>query len=328
MDTKVSKMFVGVDVSKDTLDICIHEHSMLKVANSDDGIKNIIKFIKPHNIGQIVCEATGGYETLMINTLSSKGYKVWNADPARIKAFAKSEGIKFKTDAHDAKIIARFAAYKTCPYEQYVFSKKELTVRDLSRRRSDAIKMILMEKKRLNHPKPNLSKQYIEEHITFLKRQINQLDSVIAKTIEKDKVMKAKCAIIESMPGIGPVTSAAIISSLPECGSVNNKQIAALVGVAPYTQESGKSHWQSFTKGGRFEPRQKLYMAALVGTRFNPVLKKFYQHLVGQGKRKKIALIAVARKIIVILNTMLKNGTFWNENHYISAQKNKGTIMA
>jgi transposase len=318
MNNTVAKVFVGVDVSKDTLDLHIHLlDKTLKAANSKPGFKAIQKWLSTYQVEQIVCESTGGYEYLFVQELRKQGYTVWIVEPSRIKAFIKSEGIKVKTDAFDAKMIAAFAAEKKCRYEVHSPSEKEIELRQLLARRTNLSDMLMMEKTRLKHPMQMYCKDDLADSVAFFKKKITSLEIRIAALVASDNQIKQRVDIIQSIPGFGPVTATAIISSVPECGSLSNKAIAAIFGVAPYAQQSGKTSWSYYIKGGRAEPRRKLYMAALVAIRFNPVMKAFYTRLKDCGKRSKVAIVAVMRKLATILNTMLKNNTVWKENYAI-----------
>lgn len=318
MNTNVAKVFVGVDVSKDTLDLYINPlGKTLKVTNSTKGFEVIKKWLSAYSIEQIVCEATGGYETFMIQALRNADYKVWNVEPARIKAFIKSEGIKIKTDAHDAKMIAAFAVEKKSTYQPYIQSEAELILRQLVTRRSDLSEMLKMEISRAGHPMQIYCKKELAQSMAFFEKQISFIDKRINQIKESDDKIKQRMKIIESIPGLGPITAAAIVSYVPECGTVSNKAAAALFGVAPYAQQSGKSVWSYYIKGGRAEPRTKLYMAALVSSRFNPIMKAFYTRLKDAGKCSKVALVAVMRKLVTIINTMLKNNSFWRSDYAI-----------
>jgi len=313
---KIAKVFVGVDVAKDSLDVHVHPAGKkLKIENSIDGLADLINVLESHCVGQIVCEASGGYEHLMIRMLSKAGYKVWSVEPGRIKAFIASEGVKFKNDPNDAKMIALFASQKISAYNAHSLSDKEVELRNWVKRRSDLVNMMLMEKKRLNHPGQMSCKQEITEHINFIKSQMCVVDKKIKAIINDDEDFNKRAKIIASVPGLGAVTTASLIADVPELGSLENKEAAALVGFAPYIQQSGKSKGIAFTKCGRFEPRRKVYMATLTAIRFNPVIKVFYNKLIIAGKKPKVAIVAAANKLIRIINAMLRNEVMWNENY-------------
>jgi len=181
----------------------------------------------------------------------------------------------------------------------------------LIKRRVDLITMAANEKKRLNHPQQQYCQEIIKKHIIFIKKQIEAIDKEINKIIEKDDELKRKKQIITSIPGVGDITAASLIASMPELGTVENSQISALLGVAPYQHQSGMYVGTAHIQGGRFAPRQMVYMAALTASRCNKILAAFYQRLLSVGKKPKVALVAVMRKIIIILNAMIKGNELW-----------------
>lgn len=316
MNKTLPKVFVGVDVSKDTLDLHIDSLDIkLHIANSESGFKDILTWLSKHSVAQIVCEATGGYELAMARVLQKAGYIVWIAEPSLIKNFIKSKGIKFKTDAHDARMIALFAANNERSYQAHNPSEHELELAALVKIRTDFAGILLMEKNRLQHPKQIYGKDALRNHIAYLEKAIKHVEKDIDALLSKNEKLSKRVAALESIPGIGRVTAAAVVAMVPECGSLTDKQVSAIFGVAPYAQQSGRSSWAYYIKGGRFEPRRKLYMAALVAVRFNPQLRAFYNQLIARGKRAKVALVAAMRKLAVIINAILKNGTLWSENY-------------
>jgi transposase len=312
MKKNVTKTFIGVDVSKDTLAIHLHPQSIyFTVENSAKGIEELLGKLATHNVEQIVCESSGGYETLALGALRSVDYKVWQVDPSRIKAFIRSEGIKAKTDKSDAAMIALFASQKTCKYERKGKSEKELKLQALVRRKADLVAMIAAEKCRFKNPSQIGAKSFIDDHIEFMEKQAEMLEQQIAQIIENDDEWNRKAQILVSVPGVGKISVAALISEMPELGTVTNKQAAALLGVAPYTIESGNYRGVAVIKGGRSIPRNVLYMATMSAVRCNSTLKIFYNRLLKAGKKRKVAIVAAMHKLITILNSMLKYGKKW-----------------
>lgn len=309
----LTKIYVGVDVSKSQLDVYIHPIAKaISFANSKEGIDEILKEICHYKVEQIVCESTGGYEDLMLKQLRQAGNKVWQVEPNRIKSFIRSKGKKVKTDAIDAYMIALFAAQEIQEHEHVEYGDKHSAIHDLVKRRKDLTKMIVEENLRLNHPSPSICSIDIENHIDFMEKQLKDIDLKIQQLITQDDNLNKKAKIIESVPGVGKATTAMLIAELPELGTISNKQAAALVGVAPYTQQSGQYKGKSTISGGRSEVRSALYMAALVASRHNPDLKKFYNRLCTEKKKPaKVGITAVMRKLVTILNSMLKNQTMW-----------------
>ena len=309
----VAKIHIGVDVSKARLDVHMNPlNKAIAFVNSEDGIRQFIEELKPYKVEQIVCESSGGYEDLMLKTLRRSGYKVWQVDPNRIKSFMRSEGKRAKTDVIDARMIALFSAQKAQPHEHVVQGKNHDLLCDLVKRRKDLTDMITIERLRLKHPSQKSCIDEIQAHIDFMNEQIKTLDKKINQLIEEDDDLNKTAKIIESVPGIGRITSALLLAKMPELGRIENKQAAALVGVAPYTQESGQYRGASFIAGGRGIVRAGVYMAALVASRFNKKMKAFYQKLKAAGKKPKVALVAVMRRLVVILNIMIKEKTMWS----------------
>jgi transposase len=312
----VAKVFVGVDVSKKHLDFYLHPiNKTLRIENSKKGMKLLLSELSTYKgcIEQVVCEATGGYESLMLESLKSAEYKTWMVEPRRIKAFIASEGKKSKTDKGDAKMIALFAAQKTRPYEEISRSENESLLHALCKRKADLKQNIVAEKLRLEHQIINFSKKQIKQHIRFMEKQIITIEKEIDLIIKKDNLLKQKIDIAESVPGVGRATAVVLISGLPELGQIESRQISALVGVAPYTCESGTYKGLSRTSAGRQQVRQALFMAALTASTHNKTLKVFFTRLTDKGKRGIVALVAVMRKLIIILNSMIRNNQEWRE---------------
>lgn len=308
----ITNVAVGVDISKDHLDCCIHPTGdLLRIPNTIGGLKRLARKISDMNVTQVVCEASGGYERLMVKTLRKGGYKVWVVDPKRIKAFKDSKGLRAKTDPIDAKMIALFASQETCDYEQCRPSKEEEGIKALANRRASLIAMIVNEKKRLQQESNCDCKQSIKQSIHFLEKQIEKIDKKRESIIKSQAGLQKKVDIMRSMRGVGTTTAHDLLSFLPELGKVENKAIAAIVGVAPETRQSGKYVGHAFIRGGRSAARKTLYMAALTASRSNPALSQFYKRLTGKGKKPKVALVGVMRKIIVTLNVMLREEKLW-----------------
>lgn len=309
---KITNFFVGVDVSKNWLDAHIYpKDESLRIDNSTIGIENLLKVLANHTIEQIVCESSGGYENLLLKLCNDAGYKVWQVDPKRIKAFIASQGVKAKTDKIDAKMIARFASQQQAEYSKYKRSNISEKLRALVRRKADLTEMAAMEKKRLRGPSGYYCKDRIESLLTVINKEIEDLSIEIQYLIEQDEEMKESKEILESIPGIGETTAAALIADMPELGKLENKQAAALLGVVPYTKQSGMYKGVETISGGRPAPRCALYMAALAASRYNPPIKIFYNRLRVAGKKPKVAIVAVMNKLIVTCNAMLKKKTKW-----------------
>jgi len=312
----LTQVFVGVDVSKKFLDIHINpENSSFRIENSNLGINQLIKKLSPYNVKQVVCESSGGYESLMLKKMYKAGISVWRANPVLIKGFIVSEGIHFKTDAHDAKMIALFASKKDPKYIPIVsFSKENELFVSFVKHYEQITESISNEKKRLKQENISFGKALIKSRIRLMERQLKKIREKIDQIIENNNELKKSFSILESMPGVGWVTATTLLALVPELGKLNQKQIAALIGVAPYTKKSGKYVGAAKISGGRTIPRRKLYMAALTASRYNPKIKAFYQRLIGKGKKAKVAIVAAMRKIIIILNFMIQRGQMWKYN--------------
>jgi transposase len=258
-------------------------------------------------------EATGGYENVIAATLVASNFKVAVVNPRQVRDFAKATGKLAKTDIIDSYVLAEFAKV----IKPEVRPLPDEFTRELSAlvtRRKQITEMITAEKNRLSGAPENI-KPEIESHIIWLKSRLKDIDNNLSKSIHKSPVCKKKIDLLKSTPGIGPVVSYTLLASLPELGTLNRRQIAALVGVAPFCRDSGTLRGKRTVWGGRANVRSALYMGTLVATKHNPVIKAFYDRLIGAGKAPKVALTACMRKLLVILNAMLKHQTPWQAEH-------------
>jgi len=306
----VTQSYVGVDVSKKKLDIHIYPNNeTFCVDNTKKGIEKISKRLKIINVAKVMLEASGGYERLAVTTLS-RNYNTYLVNPKRVRDFRKASGKKAKTDPVDASLIAKFAA-NDCSENIMPLNEKDVLLSDLFKRKQELKKMLSAEKNRLEKKSNKAIEREIDVHIRFLKRRIKKIDTEIKNIIKSVESYKRKKEIIESMPGVGNETAQGIISDLPEAGEIDGKSLASLVGLAPQTNESGQFVGHAKIGKGRSEPRKLLYMAALSAIKHNPVLKSFYNRLREKGKPFKVAIVAIMRKMIVILNTMLRKNEMW-----------------
>ena len=306
------KTFVGIDVSKDNLEVFVDTTSKRTVCpNQTSELKRLARDLKKLSPELIVMEATGGYETLAAIAFTEASLPFAIVFPRRVRQLALGLGIIAKTDEIDAKVIAyygRVAGIEPKPLESNEL--RELAA--LTTRRSQLVELRLMEQNRLDTAHPSMRKN-IKYHIAWLKRQTEKLDAEIDRSIERSDTWSEARDLLTSVPGVGSVLASTLITELPELGSLSHKKIAALVGVAPFPRDTGKFSGKRFCKGGRNSVRRVLYMATISATRFNPVIKTFYQRLCENGKRKKVALIACARKMLVILNAMTRNHLSWSQ---------------
>jgi transposase len=313
--SNLTKVYVGVDVSMAMLDIHIHPlDKAFRVENSRKGIKYLNKSLSKFDVQVVACESSGGYENLMLRMVDEEGFHIKQIDPRRVKGFAQSEGIKTKTDASDAKIIARYVEQKhtALSISKLMPSPAQQQLTELNKRRKQLVKNATMEKNRLKHPESIHTKKSIEAVLKFLDKEVQRLLQETKDLIATNDEWLRKARIITSIPGVGELSAIELLATLPELGHIGDKQISSLVGLAPFSRESGTWKGKSFIRDGRSGPRTLLYMAAVAAIVHNKKMKVFYDRLRAAGKGAKIALIAVMRKIIVIINTLLRKGEMWN----------------
>ncbi|MFC1684145.1 IS110 family transposase [Pseudomonadota bacterium] len=302
---------VGVDTGKSQLDIYIRPLDIyFTVANDDDGIKHALKEIKKYHPSRIIIEATGRLEFNFIAACSKAGLPFVVANPAHVRKFTGALGQLAKTDKMDARAIAHYGEAIKPPLS----SLKPATMRsmsDLLARRGQLLTMQTMEKNRLQIMPKSLQSS-IKPILTVIKNQIDKINLKLQKLIDSCEEYKAKNEILQSMPGVGNVVALSLLSNMPELGYVSNKEAAALVGVAPINRESGIYQGHRKVRGGRHQIRTVMYMAMLSAIQCNPVFKATFNRLVDAGKPKKIAIVACVRKMIVILNSMVRDGVYWN----------------
>jgi transposase len=299
--------FVGIDVAKEKLDIVVlGEKEASLVTNDGKGIARLIKKMQKLEPELIVVEATGGYQRAVVDGLFRSGLGVAVVNPTRVRQFARACGLLAKTDKLDAQILAVFGErVKPRLYEGKDEKERELS--GLLVRRRQLEEMIKAEKNRLRTIQDNLQSS-VERIIACLQAEKTIVEQQIQVYMAEQEDWQVKKQILESAPGVGPVTTATLLADLPELGKLDRKKIAALVGVAPINHDSGKRRGYRKTKGGRADVRSVLYMATLTACRYNPVIKVQYEQLVKRGKVKKVALTACMRKFLVILNAMMRDG--------------------
>lgn len=304
---------VGVDTGKSQLDIFIRPLDIFFTVNNDEkGIKEAIKTIKQHVPQRVVVEATGRLEMPFIIACSEAKLPFVIANPIHIKRFAGAIGQRAKTDKLDARLIAHYSE-AIQPNLTQLKPKNMRLMSDLVARRHQLLTMQTMEKNRLQSLPKHLAGT-INPVLTTFKNQIEKTEQKILSLIESCPEYQNKNRLLQSVPGIGKVAAASIISNVPELGLITNKQAAALIGVAPINRESGRYKGKRVIQGGRVQVRTVLYMAMMSAMQCNPVFKDTYQRLLDAGKPKKVAIIACVRKMVVILNSMLRDGVMWNEN--------------
>lgn len=305
-----AEIFVGIDVSKSWLDVAVHEQEeVLRTRNDDPGIASLVKRLKKWKPTLIILEPTGGFEMLVVAELTQAGLPVVVINAKRVRDFARATGRLAKTDKLDAKVLAHFAAAVRPPLRNLRSEEAEQLTALLTRRKQ-VLEMITVEKNRLVTVRTKMRSD-IQAHLQWLSKNLKELDKEIEEFVENSPVWKEKDALLQTVPGVGRVTSATLLGMLPELGQLNRQEIAALVGVAPMNKDSGKKHGKRRVFGGRADVRSVLYMAALAAKKFNPVIRKFYERLLKHGKEKKVALTACMRKLLVILNSMMHTNLPW-----------------
>jgi transposase len=304
---------IGIDTGKTLLDIHIRPVGLFfSVKNSEKGIKEALSIIKKYSPTRIVIEATGRLEMPFVLACAEDNLPIVRANPVHIKRFAGAVGRRAKNDRLDAELIAHYGEVIQ-PKTTQVKPKNMRLMSDLVVRRNQLLSMQTMEKNRIQILPKSLHAT-IKPILTAMKNQIAKIEEKLVALIEECQEYQSKSLILKSVPGIGNIAAASIISNVPELGYITNKQAASLIGVAPITKESGRYKGKRTTQGGRAQVRTVLYMAMMSAMQCNPVFKETYQRLVKAGKPKKVAIIACVRKMVVILNSMLRDGVIWNEN--------------
>jgi len=305
-------LFVGIDVAKDFLDIHVRPTGLaFRVANDEDGIADLLGRLQGLRPVAIVLEATGGYEVPVVAALAAAGLTPAVVNPRQVRRFAEGVGRLAKTDPLDAAVLAHFAD-AVRPEPRPVPDAEARALSDLLARRRQLVQMRVSEQHRLPTASGIIRKN-IQSHIDYLDRQIDKLEADLASAVKASPAWRERDELLQSVPGVGPQVSRTLLAELPELGSVPGRQLAALCGLAPFNRDSGRRSAPRSIRGGRCHVRAALYQAALVAMRFNAPLKGVYQGLLARGKAKKVALIAVARRLLVILNALVRTGTPWKE---------------
>jgi transposase len=306
---------IGVDVAKDKLDVCDSEGKIRKeIQNSTTSVvKHIVKKIKTPSEAFVVCEATGGYERTLVKALQAAGISVCVANPYQVRQFGKGLGILEKTDPIDAKLLRHFG--ETVDLQPTPPKSAEHEYHEaLVRRREQLLSLINQEENRLGQSWDKVVTNMLGQVLKTLKKT----DCLIKAFLQKESETNSTVAVLQSTPGVGTVTTSTLICDLPEPGKLNRREISKLVGVAPIVNQSGKRDKQRSIFGGRSHVRRVLYMAALVATKHNPVISAFYKRLLARGKERKVALVACMRKLLTILNTMVRNNEVWRTEKVVT----------
>ncbi len=307
-------VYVGIDVSKERLDVALRPSAdCWDVSNDERGIAPLVTRLREAAPALLVLEATGGYENAAVAALAAAALPVVVVNPRQVRDFARATGLLEKTDQIDAGMLALFAE-RVQPQIRTLKSEEAQEFEAVLARRRQLQEMLTAEKNRTGTAHPTVKKQ-IAKHIRWLERELDRTEEDLDRQIKASPIWRAQDELLRSMPGVGPVLSRTLIGNVPELGRLTNKEIRKLIGVAPLAWDSGKHRGKRFTWGGRAAVRAVLYMAAVVAVRFNPVIRAFYERLLARGKEKKVALVACMGKMLGILNSMVRNGTYWDPNY-------------
>lgn len=303
---------VGIDVSKEHLDWVLGaEGKVERLPNSPAGIRRLVAKLRKTKLESIIVESTGGYERKLTEALSAADLPVILVNPWRVRRFGEGLGILAKTDPRDARVLAVFGE-RARPPRRPLPGARQRELADLARRRRQLIAMIVAEKNRLEPSSKTIARD-IKSLVQILERRVVKVDEKIGELIAEDAARAENWKRLQTAPSVGPAVARTLIIDLPELGSLGRRQIASLVGIAPFAKDSGKKSGYRRIRAGRAAPRTAMYLAAMNGARFNPVLKAMYERMIAAGKPPKVALIALARKLLTILNAMVRDGTDWHQ---------------
>jgi transposase len=303
--------FVGIDVSKDRLDVCVlPQNEAFSVSRKPEGLAELIERLKPLSPKLVVVEATGGYEMAVSASLAAACMPLAVVNPAQVRHYAQALGKRAKSDPIDAHVLARFGA-DVKPDPRELPDEMTQLLADLVSRRRQIVEMIGAERQREKRAILKRVKKSIARLVKALEKELAELDKDIDETVRGSPVWREKEDLLASVPGVGEKTARVLLGELPELGTLSRRQVASLSGLAPYVRQSGRWKGKSMIGGGRKSVRSALFIAAMVASRHNPRLKAFYQRLLKAGKPKLLAIVAVARKLLTILNAILRDKTKW-----------------
>lgn len=303
----------GIDVSKARLDTFILPQRLgASFDNKAQGIKTLVKELVARGVERVALEATGGLEYPAARALSDAGLAVARVQPGRVQGFRRFLGKLAKTDALDAELIARFALAMPEDVDRPIPSERSEAIRSLSARRRQLVDMLVQEKTRLKMSRDSFVLESLRLTIASLNQERKRVEAALAAAIEADETSRQKDALLRTIPGVGAVVASVLLTDLPELGTLNRHQAASIAGLAPHPQQSGISKSADHIRGGRACVRTALYMAAISAARCNPSFKGFYKRLIEDGKPRKVAIVAVARKLVVLANSIVKSGQPWN----------------
>ena len=305
--------YVGIDVAKAQVDVAIRPtNDRWEIPRDEAGIRKLVSQMKTLEPVMVLMEASGGLELPLVAALAAEAVPVVVVNPRQVRDFARATGKLAKTDALDAAVLAHFAEAVRPPVRPLRDAETQ-ALNSMAARRHQVMTMLVSEKNRLSAATTVAVRPRIEAHIAWLEQELDELDEGLRQTLRQSPVWREKGDLLRTVPGVGEQLSITLLAYLPELGTLDRRQIAALVGVAPFNRDSGTLRGKRTVWGGRARVRAALYMGALVASRFNPVIQDFYQRLLAAGKPKKLALTACMRKLLVILNSMLKHGSPWRD---------------
>jgi transposase len=308
------RTFIGIDVSKKLLEVAVHQSDYhCSCPNEPQKFPGLISELISLRPARILLEATGGWERPLLQALQAVGLPVVVVNARQVRDFAKALGLLAKTDRLDARVLAHFAA-ATQPPLRPLKSQDDTELDALMGRRTQLTEMLAAEKNRRGSAATKTARDDIAEHIEWLEQRIKEVDKKLKQQLERSTVWQEKDKVLQSVKGIGFVTSLSLLADCPELGQLNRHQIAKLAGVAPLNRDSGPQRGARHIWGGRAQVRSKLYMATLAAIRSNPVIKAFYHRLIVKNKLKKVAIVACMRKLLTIINVMVRENKVWNVN--------------
>jgi transposase len=304
---------IGIDVAKAKLDLYVASTEQWQVfPNDETGVAALIAQVSASSPSRVMVEASGGYERVLVAQLTMAKLPVVLVNPRNVRAFAKSLGILAKTDRIDAKVLAQFGEVVKPPVRELPSEQTQELADHLSRRRQ-LVDMLVAEGLRLKQAHNLGVRRDIDEHITWLKKRLKSIDGDLRRSVQASDLWRWQNELLTEIPGVGEATSITLMACLPELGKLSNKAIAALVGVAPFNRDSGTLRGRRQIWGGRATVRTALYMASLSAVRHNPAIREFYKRLRANGKAAKVAIIAAGRKLLTILNAMVRDKTQWRD---------------
>lgn len=303
-----TKVVVGVDIAKNSFDVCVSGGSgTFHFENSAKGFKELLDLVGSHEISSFVVEATGNYHRALVEVLELRGYQVAVVNPRLIKNFSRALGLRSKTDVQDARLICEYGMRMDPPIREKP-DKELLKLKAMVSRRRQLVANRTMEANRFEAQTEQEIKTDIRRHIQWLTSEIKRIDEVLAERIGKIPVLKEKVKLLKEVKGVGPVVMAALLTQVPELGTLDRRKISAHIGLCPYSRDSGNFRGRRTIWGGRSDIRSMLYMAVLSAVRYNPEIKAFYENLTVRGKVFKVAITACMRKLITIINAIIRDG--------------------